>query len=92
MKILKVVYNNNCKSILNIIDGIDKTKHSIFVEVYNINNRKDKKEAQGIMTRFGTKLLPLIVFEDENLKEYNAIWSERNPDWAEEINKILADE
>ena len=44
------------------------------------------------MTIFGTKLLPLIVFEDENLKEYNAIWSERNPDWAEEINKILADE
>ena len=92
MKILKVVYNNTCKSILNIVDGIDKTKYSLFIEVYNINNRKDKKEAQGIMTRFGTKMLPLIVFEDENLKEYNAIWSERNPNWEEEINKILADE
>lgn len=92
MKILKVVYNNGCKSILNIIDGIDKTKYSIFIEVYNISNRKDKKEAQGIMTRFGTKLLPLIVFEDENLIEYKAIWSERKPNWAEEINKILENE
>ena len=41
------------------------------------------------MTRHGTPNVPLIVFKDENLKEYAAIWSESNPDWLAEINKIL---
>lgn len=92
MKIIKVIYSNSTKGILQVLDRLDKTKYSLYIEVYNINNKKDKKNAQGIMTRFGTKILPLIVFEDENLVEYKAIWSETNPNWEEEINKILADE
>ena len=32
---------------------------------------------------------PLIVFADENLDEYAAIWSETNPDWKLEIERIL---
>jgi hypothetical protein len=43
------------------------------------------------MTRFGTAKVPLLVFEDENLKEYTAIWSEQNPDWTKEIIKKLTD-
>ena len=41
------------------------------------------------MERHGTKKLPLIVLEDENLKEYAAIWSEQNPDWKVELIKKM---
>ena len=41
------------------------------------------------MTRFGTKNVPLVVFENENLDEYAAIWSEQNPDWEKEISDKL---
>ena len=41
------------------------------------------------MVRHGTKNVPLIVFEDENLQEVSAIWSEQNPDWKSEILKNL---
>lgn len=88
MKILKVIYNNDSKYILDIIKEISI---KVYLEKYNISNYKEHKKALPIMTRFGTKNVPLIVFEDENLKEYNAIWSERNPDWLIEINKILND-
>lgn len=43
------------------------------------------------MERYGTKNIPLVVFEDENLQEYGAIWSESNPDWKSEIIKKLTD-
>ena len=41
------------------------------------------------MERHGTKQVPLIVFEDENLQECSAIWNEQDPDWKEEIIKKL---
>jgi hypothetical protein len=90
MKIIKTVYDEKCKFILEIIKNLPHKR--IFTEFYNYDNKSERKIAQGILTRFGTKKLPLIVFEDENLIEYNAIWSERNPDWKEEINKILNNE
>ena len=41
------------------------------------------------MEDFGTTNLPLIIFQDENLKDIFAIWSENNPDWEKEIlNKL----
>ena len=43
------------------------------------------------MTRFGTTKVPLIVFADENLEEFNAIWSEQSPNWEEEIKNILSE-
>ena len=89
MKILKVIYNNDTKFICDIVDQIT---HKVYIEKLNVNDRNTMKTAYSVMTRFGTKKLPLLVFEDENLVEYNAIWSERNPDWKEEINKILNDE
>jgi len=90
MKIIKVIYDSNCKFILDIINNLPNKR--IFIETYNYESKAEQKTARGILTRFGTKNLPLIVFEDENLVEYNAIWSERNPNWEEEINKILNDE
>jgi hypothetical protein len=86
MKIVKVVYDDATKYILDIIKDI---KVKIYLEEYNYSITKDKKKAIPIMTRHGTKNLPLVVFENENIEEYAAIWSESSPDWLEEINKIL---
>lgn len=88
MKILKVIYNDTSKYILDILEHIPC---KVYIEKYNISVHKENKKAIPIMTRWGTKNVPLIVFEDENLIEYNAIWSEKNPDWLIEINKILND-
>ena len=89
MKILKVIYDNNTSFILDILVQISI---KIYIETYNISHYKSYKKAIPILTRFGTKNVPLIVFEDENLQEYGAIWSESNPDWKLEIFKILSNE
>lgn len=86
MKIIKIIYNNDSKYILNILEQLTTR---VYIEKYNISHYKEKKKALPIMTRHGTTNVPLIIFEDENLKEYAAIWSESNPDWLAEINKIL---
>lgn len=89
MKILKVIYDENT---LEILDVIKKLSTKVFLEEYNISDYREKKKALPIMTRHGTKQVPLIVFEDENLVEYAAIWNEQNPNWLTEINKILLNE
>ena len=86
MKVLKVVYDDNTISILDIIQDITV---KVALETYNINDYKQKKKALPIMTRHGTTNVPLLVFADENLDEYAAIWSESTPNWSAEINKIL---
>jgi hypothetical protein len=85
MKFLKVVYNDETSFILKVIEELE-IKH---VEFYNIDDYRQKKKALPIMTRNGTRLVPLIVFEDENIEEYTAIWAEQKPDWKEEIIKKL---
>ncbi|MGV8961937.1 MAG: hypothetical protein ACOH2V_00970 [Candidatus Saccharimonadaceae bacterium] len=89
MKILKIVYDKNTLDILNVVDKIPV---KVYVETFNISNYKEKKKAIPIMTRHGTSNVPLLVFEDENLEEYAAVWSESKPDWLVEINKILLNE
>lgn len=89
MKILKVIYDENT---LEILDVIKKLSTKVFLEEYNISDYREKKKALPITTRHGTKQVPLIVFEDENLVEYAAIWNEQNPNWLTEINKILLNE
>jgi len=84
MKILKIVYDNDSKFILDIVKSIDR---KFYLETYNISNYKEKKKALPIMTRQGTKLVPLVVFENENLEEIDVIWSENTPDWKTEIIK-----
>ena len=86
MKIIKVIYNSESEFILGIVDTVPD-KH--IIEKYNMDFHKDKKKAREILERHGTKNLPLIVFENENLDEYAAIWSEQNPDWRVEINNKL---
>ena len=89
MKIVKVIYSEETKFILDIMSEIN-IKH--IAELYDVGFRKDKKKAREIMERHGTKNVPLIVFEDENLEEYTAIWSESKPDWKKEIIKRLTNE
>ena len=86
MKFTKVIYNNETEFILEIINKHVKQE---FLELYNISYRKDRRKAKEILERHGTKNVPLIVFEDENLQEVSAIWSEQNPDWKSEILKNL---
>ncbi len=86
MKILKIIYDNDSKFIIDIVKSIDK---KFYLETYNISNYKERKKALPIMTRQGTKLVPLVVFENENLEEIDVIWSENAPDWKTEIIKKL---
>lgn len=86
MKVVKIIYSEETKFILDIMSRIN-IKH--ISELYDVSFHKDKKKAKEIMERYGTKNTPLIVFENENLEEYAAIWSESNPDWEKEINKKL---
>ena len=86
MKIIKVIYNSESEFIWGIVDAVP-AKH--IIEKYNMDFHKDRKKAREILERHGTKNLPLVVFENENLDEYAAIWSEQNPDWRKEIiNKL----
>lgn len=88
MKILKVIYNEKTSYILDLIDMVPI---KIIINKFNIDNYKEKKKAIPIMTRHGTTQVPLLVFENENLDEYAAIWSESKPNWIEAIIKILND-
>ena len=85
MQTLKVLYNNNCTF---IIDIVNKFKDYFYIELYNYDS-KQKRKIKLMMEDFGTTNLPLILFQDENLKDIFAIWSENNPDWEKEIlNKL----
>ena len=86
MRFIKVLYDDNSDYIVEIIKEISNTT---LVEYYNIDVNREKRKAIPIMVRHGTKNVPLIVFEDENLQEVSAIWSEQNPDWKSEILKNL---
>lgn len=89
MKTIKVIFSNDTTFINGIISNIDIP---YIFEGYNVSYLKDRKKTREMMARYGTKQVPLIVFEDENLKEYGAIWNEQNPDWKKEIIKKLNDE
>ena len=61
MKIVKVIYSEETKFILDIMSEIN-IKH--IAELYDVGFRKDKKKAREIMERHGTKNVPLIVFSE----------------------------
>lgn len=86
MRFVKVIYDNSSNYIVEIIKEISNVT---LIEYYNIDVSREKRKAIPIMVRHGTKNVPLIVFEDENLQEVSAIWSEQNPDWKSEILKNL---
>lgn len=86
MRLVKVVYDKESDFILNIVESF---RNKCILETYSMNNRKQMKSGKEILTNLGTKNLPLITFEDENLELVAAIWSEDNPDWKAEIIKKL---
>lgn len=88
MKVIKIIYDDNTTFILDIVEKVQEN-FKLYIEKYNIDDFRQKKKALPIMTRHGTGNVPLIVFENENLDEYAAIWVESAPDWLIEINKIL---
>ena len=89
MRLTKVIYNDSTEFVVGIVSKLTKKN---LTEYYNIDDYKQRKKALPIMTRHGTKEVPLIVFADENLQEVSAIWSEQKPDWKEEILKNLNNE
>ena len=86
MKIIRVLYDKSTKFILDIVKDFEE---EAIVKTINVESRHNFKQARAIQTNFGTKNLPLIVFEDENLEEVAGIWSESNPDWRKEIKLTL---
>lgn len=87
MKVIKLVYDFSCTYVLSILENLED---KIILESYNIDYHKDKKSAISLMTRYGTKKVPLLVFEDENLEEYAAHWAESNEEiTAELINNYI---
>lgn len=86
MQTLIVIHNNSTK---NILKTVEKFKDFFHLELYNVDFTKEKKKARRYQEDFGSQNLPLLVFEDENLEPVNAIWSESNPNWEEEIEKII---
>lgn len=89
MKFIQVIYNNNSEFIVEIVK---KLYNNDLMEFFNIDYSKDKKKAAPFMVNHGTKNVPLIIFKDENLEDVDAIWSESNPNWEEEIIKKLNNE
>ena len=83
-QLIRVVYDENCKFILDIIE-----KYNIKKETYSLNHNKEKKLAIPILTRNGTKNVPLIEFVDEEGEESKVIWSETNPNWEQELDKLI---
>lgn len=83
--LVRIVYDDNCKFILDILDSIE---FGIDVETYNFSHYKERKKALPIMTRNGTRNLPLAEFEDNDGEFSSVIWSETNPDWKEELIRI----
>lgn len=86
MKVLTVIYDDKTEYITKIVDNIQE---KILIEKLTLEDYKQRKKAIPIMTRHGTTNVPLIVFSDENLDEYAAIWSEENPDWEKKIIEKL---
>jgi len=82
MRVVKVVYNNNTKFILDILKNI---KGNFIAEYFNLDKRKEQKSARVIQTELGSKNSPLVAILDENLELVGAVWPENNPDWEKEI-------
>jgi len=84
IKVIKIIYDKRSSFILDIVN-----KYNLIIETFNADLHTQQRKIRPMQTRYGTKNLPLLIFEDENLKEIDAIWPESNPDWEKEINKKI---
>jgi len=82
--LIRVIYDEDCRFILDIVN-----KYNIEKEFYSLSHNKERKKALPILTRNGTKNVPLIEFVDEDGEESKVIWSETNPDWEQELDKLI---
>ena len=87
MTILKIVYDNDTKDVLDLVNDIPK----IIVESHNFSHYKERKNAIPILTRHGAKKLPFIAFADENLEEYTAYWTESKKELTRELIQELCE-
>lgn len=85
-QIVRVVYDDSCRFILEIAESLTDV---IKVETYDFNHYKERKGAIPIMTRNGSRNLPLVEFVDIEGDVSKVIWSETDPDWKDEIYEIL---
>ena len=84
MKILNIIYDNDSKFIYDMIDELDGHYH-----IYKFNfESRDKAKCRKLMEEYGTRNLPLIVIQDENLDFIGGVWSENTTDWKKEINNL----
>ena len=84
-QIIRVVYDDSSRFIRDILDSIE---FGIKVETYDYSHYKERKKALPIMTRNGTRNLPVIEFVDMDGEESEVIWSETNPNWKDEIIRM----
>lgn len=82
--ITEVVYDRNCKFILDFIYNYEDKSE---IRTYNFDHHKEKKKAISIMTYNGTKNLPLVVITSEDTEK--VFWSENNPDWKTELDNFF---
>lgn len=86
MLTIKALHDNNTKFILDIVKTF---KGRAYIEPYNFDVLRLRKKIYRMQEEYGTRKFPLIVFEDENMVEIGAIWSESNPDWELTIENVL---
>jgi hypothetical protein len=86
MLTIRVLYDNNTDFIVPIVNNF---KEVAYIELLNMSTSKKRSKIRKLQEDFGSKNFPLIIFQDENLINFNAIWSENTPDWNIEITKKL---
>jgi len=89
MRVIKLVYNNETKD--NVFSILDKVTYPIYLETYNFDNYKQRKNAILLMTRHGAKQLPILIFENENVVEYAAYWPESKKELTPELIQEFLD-
>lgn len=82
--LVRIVYDDSCRFILDVVK-----EYNIKKETYNLNHHKEKKDGIPILSRNGTRNVPLITLVDENGEENKVIWSETNPNWKKELDELL---
>lgn len=82
--IINVVYDQNCKFILDIIS---KYMNDYNVHTYNFDHYQEKKKALPIMTQNGTRNLPLITVTSEEIDK--VFWCETTSDWKTELDNFF---
>ena len=60
MKVVKIVYDKESRWIIELFDEFED---EIFLELFDYDHYKEKKKAIAVLTQYGARQKPLIVFE-----------------------------